>query len=606
MSFEIMRHSLEHVMVLAIRRLYGDDIRLGVGPVIQNGFYQDIDHSFSPNDFEKIEAEMRKIIDEDLPFIYEKIRIDDAISLFESKQQPFKVELLKDIRDKGSSRLGNNEENADVAQDIADGYVSFYTIGSHKDLCRGPHVSSSKILSSIAFKLDRIAGSYWRGNEKNPMLTRIYGLAFENHENLNDFLEKREEAKRRDHRKLGQELQLFLFSEDVGPGLPLWLPNGTILREELERLAKDEERREGFLRVSTPNIAKEQLFYRSGHLPYYKDDMYPPLEAEGDKYMLKPMSCPHHHMMYLSQPRSYRDLPIRYAEYGQVYRYESSGSLSGIMRTRGFCQNDGHRYCRYDQAKDEFLKVMQSHARLYKVFDIEKYYMRLSKPDLNKLDKYVDRPDQWIASVNIVREAMEESGLPFIEAEGEAAFYGPKIDFMIENVIGTEYAISTNQLDFLASERLGLVYIGPDNAEYPVYVIHQAPLGAHERFVAFLIEHYGGAFPTWLAPVQAMVIPIADKHAAYAEEVRDLLFNSDVPSALGGIRVEVDASKESMQKKIRNAQMRKIPYMLVVGDREVSDKSVSVRLRNGADLKSMPIDNLIKRIRQEVKRRKDS
>jgi threonyl-tRNA synthetase len=334
--------------------------------------------------------------------------------------------------------------------------------------------------------------------------------------------------------------------------------------------------------------------------------MYSPIDIDGEQFYLRPMNCPHHHQIYLAEPHSYRDLPLRLAEYGQVYRYENSGALSGLMRTRGFCQNDSHIYCRFDQAKTEFLKVMKLHARYYDMMGIKEYYMRFSKPDLNKLDKYVNEPAKWIAAMKIVQEAMDESGFPYVEAEGEAAFYGPKIDFMIKSVIGVEYAISTNQLDFLATERFGLTYKGEDGKDHPVYVIHRAPLGSHERFVAFLIEQFAGAFPTWLSPVQAVVVPIADRHNEYGQKVYELLRNADIPTANGGVRIELDDSRESMQKKIRNAQTRKIPYMLVVGDKEAQDNTVSVRLRNGTDLKAMSLDSLLERILTEVKQRRDS
>jgi threonyl-tRNA synthetase len=377
------------------------------------------------------------------------------------------------------------------------------------------------------------------------------------------------------------------------------------MRQELEFLALKEERRDGYLRIATPQITKEALYYRSRHLPYYKDDMYSTIDIEGENYYLRPMNCPHHHQVYLAGKHSYRELPIRYAEYGQVYRYEPSGGLSGLMRARGFCQNDAHIYCRYDQAKDEFLRVMRLHARYYDLMGIKEYYMRLSLPDLAKLDKYVNEPQRWLAALEIIREAMKESGYPYIEAKGEAAFYGPKVDFMIKSVIGTEYAISTNQLDFLATETFDLSYVGEDGREHPVYVIHRAPLGSHERFVAFLIEHYAGAFPTWLAPIQVRVIPITDRVNDYAIKVRDRLFEEPVVNGTGGLRVDLDLSNERMQRKIREAQTKKIPYMLVVGDREAEQGMVAVRLRSGKDLGAMPLDQFIARVKREAESRQD-
>ncbi|HUI17351.1 MAG TPA: threonine--tRNA ligase, partial [Alphaproteobacteria bacterium] len=381
--------------------------------------------------------------------------------------------------------------------------------------------------------------------------------------------------------------------------------NGMVMRQELEFLALQEERRDGYVRVATPQITKESLYYRSRHLPYYKSDMYPPIDIEGENFYLRPMNCPHHHQVYLAEKHSYRELPLRIAEYGQVYRYEPSGALSGLMRVRGFCQNDAHIYCRYDQAKDEFLKVMHLHARYYDLMGIKEYYMRLSLPDLAKLDKFVDAPEKWMAALEIIRAAMKESGYAFVEAEGDAAFYGPKVDFMIKSAIGTEYAISTNQLDFLATETFDLSYVGEDGGEHPVYVIHRAPLGSHERFVAFLIEHFAGAFPVWLAPVQIRVIPITDRQNAYAEKLCERIFAVPVMNGTSGLRVDVDLANERMQKKIRNAQNEKIPYMLVVGEREAEAGTVAVRSRSGKDLGVMAPEALIARVKDEAESRRD-
>jgi threonyl-tRNA synthetase len=607
-ELERMRHSTAHLMAAAVQSLW-PEAKFGVGPAVRNGFYYDMDLpvSLSPKDLERIEQRMRELKNRKLAYERIELPVDEAVADMERRGQTYKVELLRLLKEKGSTAVAaeTGDEDAVGVEEGAGGdlLVSFYRTGDFVDLCRGPHVADTSEIGP--FKLTNVAGAYWRGNEKNPQLQRVYGVAFLTKEDLEHHLWQVEEAKKRDHRRLGQELALFTFSEDVGQGLPIWLPNGTVIREELEKLAKEEERRDGYVRVATPHITKDKLYYRSGHLPYYREDMYAPIEIEGEDYFLKPMNCPHHHQVYLARLHSYRDLPLRLAEYGQVYRYEQSGVLSGLMRTRGFCQNDAHIYCRFDQAKDEFLKVMRLHARYYDLLGVTDYYMRFAKPDLAKLDKYVDEPEKWRDAIAIIQQAMDESGLPYVEAPGEAAFYGPKIDFMIRSVIGTEYAISTNQLDFFATSRFGLTYIGEDNKEHPVYVIHRAPLGSHERFVAFLIEHYAGAFPTWLAPVQAVVIPIADRHNDYARRVYQRLFDADVPTALGGIRAEVDDARESMQKKIRNAQVRKVPYMLVVGDREAEEGAVSVRLRNGTDLKSMPVEAVIDRIRAEVRDRRD-
>jgi threonyl-tRNA synthetase len=607
-ELERMRHSAAHLMAAAVHAIW-PGARFGVGPAVENGFYYDLDlpESLTQKDLERIEKKMRELKNKNLPYERVEMPVDDAIAEMERLGQTYKVELLKLLKEKGSTAVARETGDDDAVGASENGgalTISLYKTGDFIDLCRGPHVNSTSEIG--VFKLMSIAGAYWRGNEKNPQLQRVYGAAFVNKEDLEKHLWRLEEAKKRDHRKLGQELEIFTFSDDVGQGLPLWLPNGAVVREELEKLAKEEERKDGYQRVFTPHITKDSLFYRSGHLPYYKEDMYAPIDIEGEPYYLRPMNCPHHHQIYAARPHSYRELPLRLAEYGQVYRYEQSGVLTGLMRVRGFSQNDAHLYCRYDQAKDEFLKVMHLHARYYEMFGIEEYYMRFSKPDLNKLDKYVDAPEKWIAAMEIIQEAMDESGYPYVEAEGEAAFYGPKIDFMIRSAIGNEYAISTNQLDFLASERFDLTYVGEDNKEHPVYVIHRAPLGSHERFVAFLIEHYAGAFPTWLAPVQAVIIPIADRHNEYARKVYGQIFDTPVSNALGGIRVSVDDSRESMQKKIRNAQLKKVPYMLVAGDREAEEGQVSVRLRSGVDLKSMPVAAVIERIKTEIERRRDT
>ncbi len=607
-DLERMRHSTAHLMAAAVQAIW-PEAKFGVGPAVKNGFYYDMDLpvSLTPKDLERIELKMRELKNKKLEYKRQELDVNDAIEAMTQRDQPYKVELLKLLKEKGSTAVAQ-ETGDDDAVGVSQGQggvetISFYQTGDFIDLCRGPHINHTGEIG--VFKLMNIAGAYWRGNEKNKQLQRLYGTVFLTKEELDKHLWQLEEARRRDHRKLGQELDLFTFSDDVGQGLPLWLPNGTVLREELEKLAKEEERRDGYVRIATPHITKDKLYYRSGHLPYYREDMYAPLDIEGEEYFLKPMNCPHHHQVYLARPHSYRDLPLRFAEYGQVYRYEQSGALSGLMRTRGFNQNDAHIYCSFDQAKDEFLKVMRLHARYYDMMGIKEYYMRFSKPDLSKLDKYINEPQKWLDAMAIIQQAMDESGYPYIEAEGEAAFYGPKIDFMIKSVIGNEYAISTNQLDFLATERFNLVYVGEDGLEHPVYVIHRAPLGSHERFVAFLIEHYAGAFPTWLAPVQALIIPIADRHHDYARQVYQQLFDAPVPTSTGGLRVELNGEAERMQKKIRNAQLKKIPYMLVVGDKEAEDGTVAVRLRSGADLGSMPLAALIERIALEVRQRHD-
>ncbi len=604
-ELERMRHSAAHLMAAAIQALW-PEAKFGVGPTTRDGFYYDVDlgHPPTPGDLEQIENKMRELRKKKLAFERSEVPIDEAIADMQRRGQIYKVELLGLLREKGSTAIAKELGDEGVAEGGAGAtHVSLYKTGDFVDLCRGPHVQNSAEIG--AFKLLKVAGAYWRGNEKNPQLQRIYGLAFETKEQLDHHVWQLEEAKKRDHRKLGKELELFTFSDDVGPGLPLWLPNGVVLRRELERLAQQEERRDGYQPVSTPVITKDGLYYRSGHLPYYKDDMYAPLQIDEQDYYLRPMNCPHHHTLFAARPRSHRELPLRFSEWGLCHRFEQSGVLTGLMRVRGFTQNDAHIYCGFDQAKDEFIRVMRLHARYYEIFGIRDYWMSFSQPDLERLDKYVDAPDKWLAAMAIIRQAMEETGLPFEEREGDAAFYGPKIDFMIESAVGNEYAISTNQLDFLATERFNLTYVNADGKDAPVYVIHRAPLGSQERFVAFLVEHYGGRFPTWLAPLQVLVVPISDRHHGYALKVREALFEAEVMTGTGGLRVEADLSAERMQKKIRNAQLQQVPYILVVGDAEEAAGTAAVRLRSGTNLGAMSLDTLLERLRQEIKDRRD-
>lgn len=664
------RHSCAHVFAAAVQSLY-PDAHFGVGPPTANGFYYDLEleTELKLDDLARIDERMRELVKATIPFERLELPIDQAIQFMQEHKQLYKVELLNLLKTKGSTAVAKETgDDSAVSESALQGVesVSFYKLGRFVDLCRGPHVANSGEIG--VFKLTTIAGAYWRGDSKNPQLQRVYGLCFKDSKDLEHCEWQLEQAALRDHRKLGKELDLFAISAEVGAGLPLWLPRGMAIRDELERLAIKEERNRGYRRVATPHITKEGLYYKSGHLPYYADDMYAPINIDGEKFRLRPMNCPHHHQIYLNGHWSYRDLPLRLSEYGQVYRYEASGTLSGLMRVRGFCQNDAHIYCRYDQAKAEFIDVMRLHVQYYEMFGIKDYWMRLSLPDISKMDKYVDDPQAWMVAMNVLREAMIESGYPYVEVEGEAAFYGPKVDFMIKSVIGTEYAISTNQLDFLATQRFGLRYIAEDGSEQPVYVIHRAPLGAHERFVAFLIEHYGGLFPTWLAPVQVRIIPISDRHIDYAKEIYKHIFEADIETGTGGIRVELDSSAERMQKKIRNAQNDKVPYMLIVGDKEmesarsepgsekidsgdsvsgsadvgtggsvsgsanvdgavfgapttdggiagmqklgsgktcVPELMVSVRLRNGTDLGTMPIAALLERLKIEIKTRQD-
>jgi threonyl-tRNA synthetase len=584
-ALELIRHDAAHVLAMAVQELF-PGTQVTIGPAIDDGFYYDFarNEPFTPEDLPKIEAKMHEIVKADLPTRRQVWPREKAIEHFREMGETYKAELIESI-----------PEGEDV---------SIYWHGDWHDLCRGPHFQTTSKIGD-AFKLTKISGAYWRGDAKNAQLQRIYGTAWRDKKELDAYITRLEEVEKRDHRKIGRDMELFTFSPDVGAGLPLWMPNGMVIRQELEFLALQEERRDGYRRVATPHITKEALYLRSRHLPYYKDDMYSPLDIDGENYYLRPMNCPHHHLIYGATRHSYRELPLRIAEYAQDYRYEASGGLSGLMRVRGFCQNDAHIYCRYDQAKDEFIRVMRLHARYYDLMNIKEYYMRFSLPDLEKLEKYIDQPEKWLAAMKIIKQAMDESGYPYIEAKGEAAFYGPKVDFMIKSVIGTEYAISTNQLDFLATQTFNLSYIGEDGHEHPVYVIHRAPLGSHERFTAFLIEHYAGAFPTWLAPVQARVIPISEKAADYAHKVVDALFQTPVVNGTAGLRVDIDLANERMQKKIRDAQLQKIPYMLVVGEREAAEGKVAVRLRSGKDLGAMPLETVIERIKKEAESRVD-
>jgi len=592
---ETIRHSYAHVLAAAIQRLF-PDARFGVGPVIENGFYYDIllPKAIGGEDLPKIEQEMKRIIKQNLKFEREETGIDEAIAFFQKTNQPFKVELLKDLKMKGTTAM-SEEEQKTIGKEVKT--VSIYKTGGFVDLCRGPHVASTKELPADAFRLTKIAGAYWRGSEKNPMLTRIYGAGFIAKKDLDKYLWQQEEIKKRDHRVLGEKLKLFTFAEEVGPGLPLWLPNGTILRDEIENYAKEIEKKWGYRRVATPHIAKETLYRMSGHIPYYAESMFPPMKLDDGNYYLKAMNCPHTHMIYKSEPKSYRDLPLRLAEYGTVYRYELSGTLAGLLRTRGFTQNDAHIYCREDQVEAEFLKVMKLHEFWYKkVFGIKDFYMRLSLPAKDKA-KYADIPEGWKKSVEMIRRSMQSSKLPFVEAEGEAAFYGPKVDFQIKSIVGREETASTNQLDFLAAQRFNLNYRDKDGKDKPVYVIHRAPLGSHERFIAFLIEHFAGAFPLWLAPVQAWILPIGKAHKKYAARIAKELLAVD-------IRAELKDQNETVGKKIREGENQKIPYLLIVGDKEMKNESVAVRKRAKGDLGAVKFKKFLARIKEEIVKKK--
>ncbi len=462
-------------------------------------------------------------------------------------------------------------------------------------MCEGPHVESTKQIPPGAFKLRSLAGAYWRGDERNVMMTRIYAWAFESREECEAYVKAYKEALKRDHKKLGKELNLYSIDETVGKGLPLWMPNGTVLREEVEKYLKELEFRDGFHRVATPHITKTDLYFKTGHLPYYKEGMYPAMEFKDvdedgkettESYSLRPMNCPHHHLIFKANKRSYRELPLRLAEYGQVYRYEDSGAVSGLLRVRGMCMNDAHIYCTEEQIEDEFLGVMNMHKELYETLGIENYYMRLSTwdpEDPKGKEKYVDNPEAWEKTQDMVRKAMVKSGLPFTEVKGEAAFYGPKIDFQFKTVTGREETASTNQLDFAVPPRLELSYTDANNEEKTPYCIHRAPAGTHERFIAFLIEHFGGAFPTWLAPIQTRVVTVSDKFNEYGQSIVDDLRKSFV-------RAELDKGSDTMGKKIRNAAKEKIPNTLIVGEKEVADGTVTLRRFGQQEQKTMPMN----------------
>ena len=598
-KIDAVRHSLAHLLAMAVLKKF-PDAKLGIGPTIENGFYYDFllgqnkkskelrvkskeksEEKLTEEILPEIEKEMRRLISETLVFSGEKVTPQKARALF--KSQPFKLDLIKEfVAAKKPLSVYHTTHEMRESKRKPTTHYPLPTTHSFTDLCKGGHIRNTAEINPEAFKLTHVAGAYWRGDEKNPMLTRIYGVAFDTKDELDRYLLQQEEARKRDHRVLGERLKIFTFAPEVGPGLPLWLPNGTALRDALEQYAKDVERRWGYRRVATPHIAKEDLYRMSGHIPYYAESMYPPMALDDGNYYLKAMNCPHTHMIYRAEPRSWRDLPLRLAEYGTVYRYERSGTLAGLLRVRGFTQNDAHIYCREDQVEEEFMSVMRLHEFWYKdVFGITDFYMRLSLPAKDK-KKYADVPAGWKKAADLIRRAMEKSGLPYVEAEGEAAFYGPKIDFQIKSAIGREETCSTNQLDFLASERFGLVYKDKDGKDKPVYVIHRAPLGAHERFIAFLIEHYAGAFPVWLAPVQAVILPIGEAHRAYATSVYDALFSA-------GLRIELRAADETLGKRIRTAETEKIPYILIVGDKEIEGRTVSVRERGKGDLGAMPL-----------------
>jgi threonyl-tRNA synthetase len=553
-----MRHSLAHVLAEAVLQVR-PKAQLGFGPPIRTGFYYDFkfDEPITESELPDIEKRMRKIIQEKQAFKREELPKDQALKKLDEMGQALKVEYAQELL-----KTGEN--------------LSFYSNGTFTDMCEGPHVDDTSRIPVNAFKLDSVAGSYWRGDSKRPMLTRIYGLAFPTEQELKEFIKDRELALKRDHRKLGQELELFTIDEHVGKGLPLWLPNGTVIRDELEKFAKELEFKDGYVRVSTPNIANGELYKLSGHLQLYKDIMFPPMrsvekdpDSPPEELYLKPMNCPHHHMVYLNRPRSYRELPLRMAEYGTCYRFEKSGQLAGLLRVRSLSMNDAHIYCTVDQVKEEIKKIVSMQEYYYKKFRLERVWVRLSLHDQDK-DKFVDNEEHWIRTENILREVLKELKVEYEEAAGEAAFYGPKLDYQTENVIGREETLSTIQLDFTSSERFQLEFTATDGSKQRPLIIHRAPLGTHERFISFLIERFGGAFPTWLSPVQVRIIPVAEEFLPYAEKL-----SQDLRARL--VRSETDPGNDSFSKKVRNAVTKKIPNIWIVGANEVKDQTVTWR-----------------------------
>jgi threonyl-tRNA synthetase len=583
-----IRHSAAHVMAQAVLEFY-PETKYTIGPPVENGFYYDFDlpQPVVLEDLEKIEKRMRQIIAGGHPFTKKVVSADEARQVF--KDQPYKLELIDGLEKGGLDEYGNP-----LAEKPE---ISLYQSDTFTDLCRGPHVETTRQINPAAIKLMSIAGAYWRGDEHNKMLTRIYGTAWRTPDELKNYLKMLEEAKARDHRKLGKELEIFTYDEEVGPGLPLWLPRGGVIIEELERLAKEMEEKAGYLRVRTPHLAKEDLFLHSGHLPYYAESMYPPMEIEGVKYYVKPMNCPMHHKIYGSKPRSYRDLPIRLAEYGTCYRYEKSGELFGLMRVRSMQMNDAHIYVTEDQFEQEFMAVIDLYKKYLDLFGITKFVMRLSlhsKEGLGK--KYVDNERLWLKTEDMVRRAMTNGGVPFVEAANEAAFYGPKIDGQVWSAIGKEFSLATNQVDFAQPGRFNLVFMNKEGVEETPLCIHRAPLGTHERFIGFLLEHYAGNFPIWLSPEHVRVIPITDPQNEYAENIVRQLRDQ-------GIRASADVSAQRMNAKIRAAQLMKVPYMLVIGENEAQAGQVSLRVRDGSRADNIPLAEFIARAKDRISTR---
>ena len=571
-----IRHSCAHLLAAAVKELW-PGTHNAIGPAIENGFYQDFDFGkvkIFEDDLPKIEEKMREMLKSWGPFEEKEVSVKQALEDF--AENPYKLELIKEFAKEGKKITENNP-------------------GGFLDLCKGGH-SKDPQRELKHFKLLSIAGAYWRGDEKNKMLTRIYGTVFPTKDELDKYLWQIEESKKRDHRKIGQELKLFTISEKVGQGLILWLPKGNIIKEQLEDWAKATEKKWGYQRVTTPHITRSELFYVSGHLPYYKADMYPPMKIDDkEEYFLKPMNCPHHHMIFQSDPKSYKELPLRLAEYGGVYRYEASGQLFGLMRVRGMTQNDAHIYCTLDQAVDEFVEVMRLHEYYYKTLGITEYYLELALRDPENKTKYHGDEKMWQLAEELMRKAVAKTEIKMIEQKGSAAFYGPKIDFIVKSSIGREFAVSTNQIDLYMGRRFNLEYVDEHGKPQTPVIIHRAPLGSHERFIGFLIEHYAGALPLWLSPIQVSILPISERHLSFAQKIKNLLDKEN-------IRAGIDADNKTVGNKIRSSTLQKIPYMVIIGDKELQDESlkVAVRTREGKDLGSIQISKFIENLKEQI------
>ncbi len=571
---QTMWHSSAHLMAEALEDIY-PGIKLAIGPAIENGFYYDVDlgeHTISSDDFPKIEKKMLELAREKNEFVRKEISKKDAIAYFENKDDEYKLELIDGLEE---------------------GNITFYTQGNFTDLCRGPHIPNTSFIKST--KLLNIAGAYWRGDENNKQLTRIYGITFPKQKELTEYLELLEEAKKRDHRKLGKEMELFAFSQKVGQGLPLWLPKGAALRERLENFLKKAQKAGGYDQVITPHIGNKELYVCSGHYEKYGADSFQPIKtpADDEEFLLKPMNCPHHCEIYKTKPRSYKDLPIRFAEFGTVYRYEQSGELHGLSRVRAFTQDDAHIFCTKDQVKEEFIKVIDLVLYIFKTLSFDDFTAQISLRDPNKPEKYIGTVDNWNKAEKAILEATEEKGINTVIEYGEAAFYGPKLDFMVKDALGRNWQLGTIQVDYNLPDRFELEYVGSDNQTHRPVMIHRAPFGSMERFISVLLEHCAGKFPLWLTPTQVMILPISEKYHDYSQKVFNLLNNSD-------IRGLVDQRAEKAGRKIRDAEISKTPYMLIVGEKEKSENTVTIRKHGGEDLGSMKIENFILLIEKQI------